>query len=189
MLQKLAFENNSEIGCFAKLTNKYCLVASGGSENFYSMFQEKFGKHIPVVHASIAQCKIIGRLAAGNSHGLLLPSTCSDMEMQAIRNSLPEEIKVQRVEERLSALGNVIACNDHVALIHPELDKNTEEIIQDVLKVETIRQTVAGQALVGTYAVLTNNGGLVHPYCNMVELDELSTILQVPICTGTVNRG
>jgi translation initiation factor 6 len=61
------------------------------------------------------------------------------MEMQAIRNSLPEEIKVQRVEERLSALGNVIACNDHVALIHPELDKNTEEIIQDVLKVETIR--------------------------------------------------
>ena len=42
---------------------------------------------------------------------------------------LPEEIKLQRVEERLSALGNVIACNDYVALIHPEIDKNTEEII------------------------------------------------------------
>ncbi len=32
-------------------------------------------------------------------------------------------MKVQRVEERLSALGNVIACNDYVALVHPDLDK------------------------------------------------------------------
>jgi translation initiation factor 6 len=40
-----------------------------------------------------------------------------------IRNSLPDEVVVQRVEERLSALGNVIVCNDHVALVHPDLDK------------------------------------------------------------------
>jgi translation initiation factor 6 (eIF-6) len=29
------FENSSEIGVFSKLTNAYCLVAIGGSENFY----------------------------------------------------------------------------------------------------------------------------------------------------------
>lgn len=29
------FENNNEIGVFAMLTNSYCLVAVGGSENFY----------------------------------------------------------------------------------------------------------------------------------------------------------
>lgn len=29
------FENNNEIGVFAMLTNSYCLVAIGGSENFY----------------------------------------------------------------------------------------------------------------------------------------------------------
>jgi hypothetical protein len=27
------------------------------------------------------------------------------------------------VEERLSALGNVIACNDYVALVHPDIDR------------------------------------------------------------------
>ena len=30
---------------------------------------------------------------------------------------------VQRIDERLSALGNCIACNDYVALIHPDVDK------------------------------------------------------------------
>ena len=30
---------------------------------------------------------------------------------------------MQRVEERLSALGNVVACNDYVALVHPDLDR------------------------------------------------------------------
>lgn len=29
------FENNNEVGVFARLTNSYCLVAMGGSENFY----------------------------------------------------------------------------------------------------------------------------------------------------------
>jgi len=37
--------------------------------------------------------------------------------------------------------------------------------------------------------VLTNRGGLVHPMCSVAEIDELSTLLQIPICAGTVNRG
>lgn len=44
-------------------------------------------------------------------------------ELQHIRNSLPDEVVVQRIDERLSALGNCIACNDYVALVHPDVDK------------------------------------------------------------------
>ena len=60
---------------------------------------------------------------AGNKHGLLVPGTTTDQELQHIRNSLPDSVKIQRVEERLSALGNVIVCNDYVALVHPDLDR------------------------------------------------------------------
>ena len=44
-------------------------------------------------------------------------------ELQHIRNSLPDEVVVQRIDERLSALGNCIACNDYVALVHPDIDR------------------------------------------------------------------
>jgi translation initiation factor 6 len=98
------------------------------TNNPSSVFESELQDVIPICHATIAGTRIVGRLTVGNKNGLLVPTTTTDQELQHLRNTLPDAVKIQRIEERLSALGNVICCNDHVAIVHPDLERETEEM-------------------------------------------------------------
>ena len=64
------------------------------------------GSFIPVIQATIGGTRIVGRTTAGmffvyisgNKKGLLVPNNTTDNELRNIRNSLPENVKVVRVE-------------------------------------------------------------------------------------------
>ncbi|KAL8927967.1 MAG: hypothetical protein Q9208_002042 [Pyrenodesmia sp. 3 TL-2023] len=189
MAVRAQFEGSNEVGVFSTLTNAYAITGIGASENFYSIFEAELQDVIPICRATIAGTRIVGRLTAGNRKGLLVPTSTTDQELQHLRNSIPDEVKIQRIEERLSALGNVIAANDHVALVHPDIERETEEIVADTLGVEVFRQTIADNVLVGSYMALSNRGGIVHPKTSIQDQDELSSLLQVPLVAGSVNRG
>ena len=51
------------------------------------------------------------------------------------------------------------------------------------------RTTIANNALVGSFCAISNIGGLMHPLATVSELDQLSSLLQIPIVAGTVNSG
>ena len=52
---------------FASLHFSHHAVGQTSAANFYSIFEAELSAHIPVVYATVAGCKIIGRLCVGFS--------------------------------------------------------------------------------------------------------------------------
>ncbi|KAI5191246.1 translation initiation factor 6 [Nematocida sp. AWRm77] len=188
MSQRIQFESSAEIGAYARLTNLYALVGASDNPNFVSALEEKLD--IPVIQCTINGIKMVGSQAVGNKHGLLVSSSTTDQELMHLRNSLPDGVKVRRIEERLNALGNVIVCNDTDALVHGEVSKETLEAISDVLRVEApFKYTLADNGLVGTYTAMNNTAILVGSKTTSEEIAELSELFKVRVVSGTVNKG
>lgn len=187
MSHRINIECTSEVGAYLTLSNNYCLVGELRSKNTLKYLLENLD--MPVVETKINATSVIGSLSRGNKHGLLLPSTTTDQELYHIRNSLPENVVAKRINERLNALGNNILCNDKVCLVHGEIEKETEEEIHDILKVDVFRQNIGSGPLVGKYAALNNQGMLVHPDTREDSMKELSDLLCVNVMAGTVNSG
>ncbi|KAI5160363.1 translation initiation factor 6 [Nematocida ausubeli] len=187
MSQRISFESSQEIGAFVRMTNMYALVAATDNTNFVSAFEEVL--NIPVIQTTINGIRMAGTQTVGNSKGLLVSSSTTDQELQHLRNSLPDYIRVRRIEERLNALGNIIVCNDNSALVHPDVSSETVDMITDVLGVDVFKYALAENGLVGSYAAMNNTAMLVSSKTSVEEVAELSDLLNVRVVPGTVNKG
>ena len=183
----LDFERSCEIGAYVRLTNKYIIVGRSAQHHVSDFFRENFD--CPIVETTINTIRTVGVQCIGNKNALLLPETCSDQELQHIRNALPAAVKVMRIQERLNCLGNIVLCNDNACLAHPDIDEQNISVMEDALGVPVYRHTIGNEELVGTFAVMNNQGMLVHPNTTEAQMRELSEMLNLRVIAGTVNSG
>jgi translation initiation factor 6 len=143
--------------------------------------------NLPLVQATVATLDAVGLVSVATSNGILVPYTISDEELAELKKS--SDVTVDWLDNKNTALGNIIIANDNGAMCHPDFDFKARQKISDVLGVEVVTGSLAKLPIVGANAIATNQGAIVHPMATSGEIELLAQLLKVHVEVGTVNRG
>jgi translation initiation factor 6 len=172
------------VGVFSYANEKVAILPAGVSGKKLKAYRDTLG--VEPYSIGIAESRLVGIYLAGNSNGLLAPHITAEVELQRLTaTGLP----VRVIDDRYTALGNLIVCNDYGAIVDPRLRSTTVEQIEKTLGVPAVRTTIAGLPNVGALTVASNRGALISPMANDAERKVFSNGLGVPVETGTVNSG
>ncbi|MHC1636069.1 MAG: translation initiation factor IF-6 [Candidatus Methanospirareceae archaeon] len=183
-------DGSSYIGVLAYCTEEFLLLPAHIPYKFEE--ELKMALEVEVIRTFVAESSLIGSLLAGNSNGFVLSAYALDEEIKRIEESAKEQgkrIKVKRLPDKMSAVGNIILANDVAAIVHPELSEKAMRVVKEVLKVDIYKGTIGGLKTVGKAAVATNKGILAHRDATEEELEFLEEIFGVPASVGSVNFG
>jgi translation initiation factor 6 len=182
-VKKLDLEGNPYLGVLCSASEAIAICPVLTTKRDRQKISETLG--VEVIPMSIQGASILGSLCALNSHGMMVPEFTLDQDIVEIRKN----VNVGELPSKLTAAGNNILCNDKIALIHEELNRQSRRLIADVLDVEVVAGTIAGLETVGSVAYATNKGLLVHPKTTEDELETLSEAFRLPIKKTTANYG
>jgi translation initiation factor 6 len=99
------------------------------------------------------------------------------------------KLNVERLDSKLTAIGNLISANDKGAVVSSLIKAETHKQIRDVLGVQVEALSIAGFTQTGSMIVSTNLGAGVHPSATDQEIEVISEILEVDVEPTTVNGG
>ena len=185
MIARTTFEGDSNVGAYGIATDRFIFVSASISEKVMNTIEKTF--NLPLVQSTVATLDAVGLVAVANSNGILVPYTTNDDEFERLKQIA--EVPVDWIDDKMTALGNIIAVNDNGALCHPDFNSAARQKIEDVLDVEVVPGNIARLPIVGANSVCTNTGAIVHPMATDDEIDQLSQLLKVHVEVGTVNRG
>ncbi|MFW9832642.1 MAG: translation initiation factor IF-6 [Candidatus Thorarchaeota archaeon] len=185
MIARTDFEGDSNVGAFGIATDRFVFVSSNMSEKSLDVLEKTF--NLPLVQATVATLDAVGLVSVATSNGILVPYTVSDDELTELRSA--SDIRVDWLDDKMTALGNIIIANDNGALCHPDFDFKAKQKISDTLGVEVVSGSLAKLPIVGANAIATNQGAIVHPMATIGEIELLAQLLKVHVEVGTVNRG
>ena len=183
MDRKLTIGSSPVLGVFATVTDNVALVPIGTPRMTAEQIEEAL--RVRVMQTSIAGSFVVGSLACGNCSGFVVSRYAYEEETR----SLQELGNVQAIPDVMTAVGNIILANDTAAVVHPNLPDRAVKTIEDALRVDVRRATIAGLKTVGMAGIATNKGVLVHPRVSDAEIAILEDVFNLPVDIGTVNFG
>lgn len=172
------------VGVFSFANEKIAVLPAGVSSKKLASYKEAL--MIDAWAVGIADSRLVGVYVAGNSNALLLPYIATFDEISKIRSA---GARVVVLDEKRTALGNMILCNDYGAVVDPRLKLKTVSAIEKALKVPAKAGTIGGLPLIGSLATASNRGVLANPVIEEDEKKHISEVLNVPVSVGTVNSG
>ncbi len=185
MIARTNFEGDSNVGAYGIATDRFVFASSNMSEKSLDAIEKTF--NLPLVQATVATMDAVGLVSVATSNGILVPYTIADEELAQIKSA--SEVTVDWLDNKNTALGNIIIANDNGALCHPDFDFKARQKISDTLGVEVVPGSLAKLPIVGANAIATNQGAIVHPMATSGEIELLAQLLKVHVEVGTVNRG
>lgn len=184
MLKLIAYNRNPNIGVFAVSNDNLAVLPVNCSDNFFSIL--KVSLDVEVVKINILGTSLIGVMSVLNNKGILISKYASETEIQALKSA---DLSVCIINDKHTALGNLILSNDRAAIISELLSKRTVRSIEDFLDCEVVSRNIGGFKTVGSVGVATNQGALIHPHVKEDDLEWIGDILHVEVEIGTINRG
>lgn len=184
MIRRINLGGSPNLGVSISATDKIAITPPSILDSMADLITECLD--VPVIRTPISGSNLSGALTCGNSNGFVVSKYAFDNEIQRLRD---EDIAVERIPDKLTAVGNIILANDNGALVHPLISDKAVEVISDVLDVEVQRGSIANFKITGSVAAATNKGVLVHPAASEEELESIESLFKIPADVGTVNNG
>lgn len=175
---------SSNIGVFLKCNERFLLVPRGLAKTKIAKLAEFLAAE--PIEISVGGSRLLGPLVAMNGRGILLSRFAEDEEIRVLKSATG--LRVERLDSKFSAVGNLITANDKGAIISRFL-REFEDSIRDVLDVPVDLLTIASYDQVGSTSVANNTGAAVHPYTTEKEIAKVADVLKVAVEPATVNGG
>ncbi|ABP51162.1 MAG: translation initiation factor IF-6 [Pyrobaculum arsenaticum] len=174
----------SSIGVFLATNNSVTFLPPDVPEKIDDIVRNTL--RTTVARLTVAKSPLLGIFTVVNDNGVLLPPMVLEEEIRLFKAL---GLNVEVLNTKYTAISNLILAGNKVALVSPLLEPSVRKVVADVLGVEVIVDTIAGNPLVGSLAVLNSRGVLVAPEATDEDLKKLAEYFKAKTDLGTVNKG
>ncbi len=186
---KTNYLGNPNIGLFLFCNDKICIAGRGFQKKQVEDLEKTMG--VPVYQMSIAGTELVGLFINGNNNAIIVPELIYSNEKKHLKEICEKNnLRLEIIGTKLTALGNNVLCNDSGCVINHEFEEDAKVQIRDIFRSangDVAFGTIAGLDIVGSLAAASNKGALVSQEIEDAELEVLEKLLKCKVVKGSIN--